>query len=326
MDRTFSIDSADVVVPDMDAWGLLWDFHTLRQLTDTLPGNSALQNKALVTANKIMNVFGKGSAEEIKQARKVAEEVFGEEWEKKGSKVYEEGSPRAQILGIGNCHVRIFQFLQFLQAFWFPILMLDRYCLAVAIFRDNAESSPLVGDTAWPYGTLPWASICGLTGSTVQMARAAVSNFVWQSQGKGQEWPIHSYWWELGGKWLQYAKWGGTNTAADLRAKVFWEQIRYEKQGRLVTGHFRIKRNLARNHAWCRHRKFFHSEAELVSWRFWCWARLILVCAGTICKWQRISNWPILIGFQSNVFPHSTFNWIGNDGSQVLCHMTPVGM
>nr|GAT45299.1 glycoside hydrolase family 38 protein [Mycena chlorophos] len=25
-----------------------------------------------------------------------------------------------------------------------------------------------------------------------------------------------------------------------------------------------------------------------------------------------------------NVFPHSTFNWVGLDGSQVLCHMTPV--
>jgi len=27
-----------------------------------------------------------------------------------------------------------------------------------------------------------------------------------------------------------------------------------------------------------------------------------------------------------NVFPHSTFNWVGIDGTQVLCHMTPVRM
>jgi alpha-mannosidase len=26
-----------------------------------------------------------------------------------------------------------------------------------------------------------------------------------------------------------------------------------------------------------------------------------------------------------NKFPHSTFNWVGIDGTQVLCHMTPVG-
>lgn len=27
-----------------------------------------------------------------------------------------------------------------------------------------------------------------------------------------------------------------------------------------------------------------------------------------------------------NVFPHSTFNWVGVDGTQVLCHMTPVSL
>jgi alpha-mannosidase len=40
MNRYFSLDSADLVVPNMEAWGLLWDFQTLRQLVDTLPGNT----------------------------------------------------------------------------------------------------------------------------------------------------------------------------------------------------------------------------------------------------------------------------------------------
>ncbi|RYH23040.1 hypothetical protein EON65_18360 [archaeon] len=26
----------------------------------------------------------------------------------------------------------------------------------------------------------------------------------------------------------------------------------------------------------------------------------------------------------SNTFPHSTFNWVGLDSSQILTHMTPV--
>ena len=29
---------------------------------------------------------------------------------------------------------------------------------------------------------------------------------------------------------------------------------------------------------------------------------------------------------QFNNFPHTTFNWVGLDGSQVLTHMTPVGI
>jgi len=40
MNRYFSLASADLVVPNMEAWGLLWDFQTLRELVDTLPGNT----------------------------------------------------------------------------------------------------------------------------------------------------------------------------------------------------------------------------------------------------------------------------------------------
>ena len=40
MNRYFSLASAELVVPNMDAWGLLWDFQTLREIVDTLPGNT----------------------------------------------------------------------------------------------------------------------------------------------------------------------------------------------------------------------------------------------------------------------------------------------
>ena len=57
MNRYFSLGSADLVVPNMEAWQLLWDFQTLREIADSLPGNTSLQNKALTVANEIMNVF-----------------------------------------------------------------------------------------------------------------------------------------------------------------------------------------------------------------------------------------------------------------------------
>ena len=56
MNRYFSLGSADLVVPNMEAWQLLWDFQTLREIADSLPGNTSLQNKALTVANEIMNV------------------------------------------------------------------------------------------------------------------------------------------------------------------------------------------------------------------------------------------------------------------------------
>lgn len=40
MDRYFSLDSADLVVPNVEAWGLLWDFKTLKEIADVLPGNT----------------------------------------------------------------------------------------------------------------------------------------------------------------------------------------------------------------------------------------------------------------------------------------------
>lgn len=105
MNRFFSLASADIVVPNQEAWGLLWDFTTLREIVDTLSGNTSLQNKALGIANEIMNIFDKGDIGSISRARKHAEEVFGEAWEMKGVHIYDEGAEKPQIWGIGHCHI-----------------------------------------------------------------------------------------------------------------------------------------------------------------------------------------------------------------------------
>jgi hypothetical protein len=74
---------------------------------DTLPSNTALQNKALAVANNIMNVFRKGDPSDIRRARTLAEDIFGKGWEAKGANVYKEGAQQAQIIGCGNCHVSV---------------------------------------------------------------------------------------------------------------------------------------------------------------------------------------------------------------------------
>ena len=47
-------------------------------------------------------MFGRGDGAGIKNARKLAEEVFGHGWEKKGADIYKEGPKRATIWGIGT--------------------------------------------------------------------------------------------------------------------------------------------------------------------------------------------------------------------------------
>ena len=38
MSRDFYLASAEPAIPNIEAQGLLWDFQTLRELVDTLPG------------------------------------------------------------------------------------------------------------------------------------------------------------------------------------------------------------------------------------------------------------------------------------------------
>lgn len=85
----------------------MWDFNTLTQLADNLPGNSSLQNLALTTANEIMNVFRHDDPSTITKSRKVAEKVFGKGWEEKGAGVYKvmEGNAKVNIWGIGHCEL-----------------------------------------------------------------------------------------------------------------------------------------------------------------------------------------------------------------------------
>lgn len=84
---------------------LMWDFNTLKEISETLSGNSPLQNKALVAANSIMNAFKTGDPENIKQMREIAEDVFGKGWQAKGAEIYQEGPQKAQVVGISYCHI-----------------------------------------------------------------------------------------------------------------------------------------------------------------------------------------------------------------------------
>lgn len=61
-----------------------------------------LQNKAMTVANEIMNVFNKDVPNSIKKCRILAEQVFGEEWEAKGAKVYDDGPNKVNVWGIGQ--------------------------------------------------------------------------------------------------------------------------------------------------------------------------------------------------------------------------------
>lgn len=73
--RYFRVNSADLVVPRMEAWRLLWDFRAIKDLARQLDDRSPLGNKCLEVGNEIMNVFRPDDLDTITQCRKIAEKV-----------------------------------------------------------------------------------------------------------------------------------------------------------------------------------------------------------------------------------------------------------
>jgi alpha-mannosidase len=100
--RYYWLNSCDLVVPNMEAWRLMWDFDHLHQLVDNLPDDCPMHMKAQWTANEIMNVFQTGDMESVKAARKTAEAILGEAWEDKVQKESESAEKQKGTLwGIG---------------------------------------------------------------------------------------------------------------------------------------------------------------------------------------------------------------------------------
>ena len=101
--RYYRLATADLVVPNMEAWRVLWDFDTLHQLNNDLPGDSSLSKRALWAANEMMNVFELGDNESLTKCRKVAAEVFGIDWDKDIQKDSEAaGKQKGTLWAVGH--------------------------------------------------------------------------------------------------------------------------------------------------------------------------------------------------------------------------------
>ncbi|KAF8991681.1 glycoside hydrolase family 38 protein [Cyathus striatus] len=259
MNRYFSLASADLVVPNMDAWGLLWDFQTLTELVDTLPGNTPLQNKALTAANAIMNVFNKGDPSSIRQARKIAEGVFGAGWEDKGADVYKEGGKKSNVWGIGHCHIDT-------AWLWPYSVTQQKVARSWATQVDLMERYPEHRFTCSSAQQYKWLE--ELYPPLFERVKAKILS--------GQFQPI-------GGSWVENDA-NMPSGEALVRQFLFGQRYFESRFGK-------------------------RCETAWLPDSFGLTGGLPQIIRGLDCR---------------NTFPHSTFNWVGIDGTQVLCHMTPV--
>ncbi|THH30155.1 hypothetical protein EUX98_g4044 [Antrodiella citrinella] len=271
MNRYFKLDSADLVVPDQEAWGLLADFTTLREIADTLPGNGALQNKAITVANAIMNEFDQTDKSSIGRARKIAEEVFGEGWAAKQEGIFEEGAQKPQVWGIGYCHIDTAWLWPYsvtqqktARSWSTQIDLMDRYpehrftCTQAQQFKWLEQQYPKLFERV---------------------------------QAKVKTGQFHL----VGGSWVE-------NDANMPSGEALARQFLYGQR------YFESKFGIRCDTAWLP--DSFGLTGAL--------PQLIRLAGMKYFFTQKLS-WNNI-----NVFPHSTFNWVGIDGSQVLSHMTPV--
>ncbi|KAJ7020033.1 glycosyl hydrolases family 38 N-terminal domain-containing protein [Mycena alexandri] len=277
--RTFTLASAALVVPNADAWRLWWDFVALREVVDAVGGNTSLQNAALTTANAIMNAFDIRDPSSILRARQIAQNVFGKDWDKDndwGADVYDgadEGSEigRSLVWGIGHCHI----------------------------------------DTAWlwPYSVTQQKTARSWATQLDLMERYPEHRF---ACSQAVQW-----------KWLeqQYPTLF-TRIAAQVKAKKFYPigGAWVEHDANMPSGEALVRQMLYGQRYF--EKKFgVRCETGWLPDSFGLTGALPQLLRGAGMKYfftQKLS-WNNI-----NTFPHSTFNWVGIDGTQVLCHMTPV--
>ena len=107
--RRYKLESADLVVINMDAQRLIWDFDALYSLNNVLPAESPLNKKAEWVANKIMNTFDAKDLSCLTRCRKIAQEVLGEGWEKQIAKESQHSSRgNGQVWALGHWRVLSF--------------------------------------------------------------------------------------------------------------------------------------------------------------------------------------------------------------------------
>ena len=103
MERSYRLNSADLVVPNQEAWRLMWDFDALHQIYDILPHDCSLAMRAQWAANQIMNVFQEGKLESIGPCRNVAETILGSGWEKEiAAESAEAGKQKGTLWSVGH--------------------------------------------------------------------------------------------------------------------------------------------------------------------------------------------------------------------------------
>lgn len=101
--RYFQLTRADLVLPDIEARKLYWDFWILSDAARELPGGGNKYQAALI-ANEIIDTFDANDRKSIGRCRELASKFLGGDRDSDG--VYAENPlEKIDVYGVGNCHI-----------------------------------------------------------------------------------------------------------------------------------------------------------------------------------------------------------------------------
>ncbi|OCF58446.1 alpha-mannosidase [Kwoniella mangroviensis CBS 10435] len=270
--RYYRLNSADLVVPNMEAWRLMWDFNAIHQVYNTLPDDSPLSKHSLYVANEIMNVFKRGSLESVGKCRRLAEEILGKGWEKQVGKDSEDADKQKGTLwGVGHCHIDTAWLWPFSVTQQKSARSWSTQCDLIDRYPEHRFSATQAQQFKWTEELYP---------TLFARIKSKVS--------KGSFQPLGATWVEM-----------DTNMPSGeaLVRQFLYGQRYYESRFGFRAKTFVLPDTFG-----------YSSQLPQISRQ-----------AGAPNFFTQKLSWNSI-----NNFPHTTFNWVGLDGSQVLTHMTPV--
>ncbi|CAK9439889.1 uncharacterized protein LODBEIA_P39890 [Lodderomyces beijingensis] len=100
--RYFTLSKAHLVVPNLEARKLFWDFWILGDAAREFPGGYWQKHQAADVATKIMNAFDPEDSASIGKCRELAKSYLGPDID--SEEVFEKGK-KVDVFGVGNCHI-----------------------------------------------------------------------------------------------------------------------------------------------------------------------------------------------------------------------------
>lgn len=102
--RYFRLNTCDLILPNVEARKLYWDFWILSDAARELPGLWQKYQAALV-CNQIMNAFDVNDPKTVGTGRKLAKTLLGKDIDSDDVFHQDGGDGRIDVFAVGNCHI-----------------------------------------------------------------------------------------------------------------------------------------------------------------------------------------------------------------------------